>query len=248
VVSCVTALTRKRLVKIPLWTALLFPMAFLFFVACSSSDPPDSTVSLESLSGTEIVSRASDALAGVTTFRFALSHDEGDTILANGIVVQKVTGTAVTPDSYTLDADTLVAGFFVNTQVIVIDQDTYMTNPITRVWQQLEPGTSPFGSFNPALLVAGVLSQIENPVPGSPTNEGEYVVTGTLPAIALKSLTGGVNESAPDLDVRVTVDGDSFAPVEARITGRATSSEPGDLVRTVRLFEFNTAITIEPPN
>ncbi len=227
--------------------ALVFTVAFLFFVACSSSDTLDPSMSLESLTGTEIVSRASDALAAVSTFRFTLSHDEGNTVLTNGIEVQKVTGTALMPDNYTLDADTLVAGFFVNTQVILIDQDTYMTNPITRIWQQLEPGTSPFGSFNPASLVANILAQIENPLSSSSTNQGEYVVTGKLPAVVLKSLTGGVDESAPDLDVRVTLDGDSFVPVGARITGRATSAEQGDLVRTVRLFEFNTAITIEPP-
>jgi hypothetical protein len=68
-----------------------------------------------------------------------------------------------------------------------------------------------------------------------------------LPPIALKSLTGGVDETAPWLDVRVTIDGSSMYPVEARIIGRATSAESGDLVRTVRLFEFNSDIAIEPP-
>ena len=73
------------------------------------------------------------------------------------------------------------------------------------------------------------------------------MVDGLLPAIALKSLTGGVDETAPQLEVRVTIDGTSLYPVEARITGRATTTESGELVRTVRLFEFNSDIAIEPP-
>ena len=241
-----TALTRRNFT---LWPALIASVAIVLTVACSSGGSAEPLVDLEPLSPTEIISRSSDALSGISTFRFALSHDHGNTILTNGIEVPRASGTAMVPDSYTLDADTLVAGFFVNTQVTVIDQDSYMTHPITRRWQLVEPGTSPFGTFNPVSLVASILEQIENPqiAPTEASKAGSYVVDGSLPAIALKSLTGGVDETAPLLEVRVTIDGSSMYPVEARITGRATTAESGDLVRTVRLFEFNSDIAIEPP-
>ena len=246
VVLCVTALTRRIFALCP---SLIAAFGIALTVACSSGGSPALVVDLEPLSAAEVISRSSDALSGITTFRFALSHDHGNTILSNGIEVPKASGTAMVPDSYTLDADTLVAGFFVNTQVTVIDQDSYITHPITQRWQLLEPGTSPFGTFNPVSLVASILEQIENPkiAPTEASEAGSYVVDGFLPAIALKSLTGGVDETAPLLEVRVTIDNSSFYPVEARITGRATSAEYGDLVRTVRLFEFNSDIAIEPP-
>jgi len=242
----VTVLTRRNT---PFWVGLIAAVGVVLTAACSSGGPPEPVVDLEALSPAEIISRSSDALSGITTFRFALSHDHGNTILSNGIEVPRASGTAMVPDSYTLDADTLVAGFFVNTRVTVIDQVSYMTHPITQRWQLLEPGTSPFASFNPVSLVASILEQIENPqiAPDEASRTGSYVLDGSLPAIALKSLTGGVDETAPLLAVRVTIDGSSFYPVEARITGRATTAESGDLVRTVRLFEFNSDIAIEPP-
>ncbi|HCV28012.1 MAG TPA: LppX_LprAFG lipoprotein [Dehalococcoidia bacterium] len=221
-------------------------------VACSSdgaSDPSDLPINLDSLSPMQVVSRSVDALTGLSTFRFALSHKYGNSILTNGVQVTVATGTAAVPDSYTLNADTLVAGFWVNSRVVVIDQDSYMTHPITRDWQLLEPGTSPFGTFNPVSLIEGILEQIEVPThapPGS-ASAGTYAIDGILPVVALKSLTGGVDESAPPLKVRVTVDGASQFLVEARITGRATATESEDLIRTVRLFEFNSDITIDPP-
>ena len=241
-----TALTRRYS---PLWVGLITAIGVVLTVACSSGGSSESVVVLEQISPAEIISHSSDALSDTTTFRFALSHDHGNTILTNGIEVSKASGTAMAPNSYTLDADTLVAGFFVNTRVTVIDQDSYMTHPITQRWELLEPGTSPFGTFNPASLVASILEQIEKPqiAPLEASKAGSYVVDGLLPAIALKSLTGGVDETAPQLEVRVTIDGTSLYPVEARITGRATTTESGELVRTVRLFEFNSDIAIEPP-
>lgn len=228
---------------------LLASFAIVFALACSSRDQSEPVPALEPLSASEVLVRSSDALSGLTSFRFALSHDRGNTVLTNGIEVQRVTGTAVAPDSYSLDADTLVAGFFVNTQVIVIDQDSYMTHPITHRWQLLESDVSPFGTFNPTLLVASILEQVDGPAHAPPSSgkDGVYVIDGSLPAAALKSLTGGVDESAPPLTVQVTVDGATFLPVEARITGRATEAESDDLVRTVRLFEFDGNITVEPP-
>ena len=251
--SCVTALTRKRSSATRLWAGLLASLTVILALACSSGGPTDPVPTVEPLSPPEVIARSSDALSGLASFRFALSHDRGNTVLSNGIQVQRVTGTAIAPDRYTLDADTLVAGFFVNTQVIVIDQDSYMTHPITHRWQLLGADVSPFGAFDPTLLVANILEQVGDPVHApvqdlaAPGNSGVYVIDGDLPAAALSSLTGGVDESAPPLSVRITVDGVTFLPVEARITGRATVGESGDLVRTVRLFEFDANITIEPP-
>ena len=245
-VSCVTVLTRRHT---PLWTGLITAFSIVMTLACSSGNSLEPVVDIEPISPAEIISRSSNALSGITTFRFGLAHDNGNTILSNGIEVPKASGTVMVPDSYTLDADMLVSGFFVNTRVTVIDQDSYMTHPITRRWQLLEPGTSPFGAFNPVSLIASILEQIENPqiAPPEASKAGSYVVDGNLPAIALKSLTSSVDDTAPRLDVRVTIDGSSLYPVEARITGRATTAESGDLVRTVRLFEFNADISIEPP-
>lgn len=228
---------------------LFASLTIVLTLACSSNDRPEPVSTLEPLSPEEVIARSSEALTGVKTFRFVLSHDHGETILTSGIKVQRAIGTAVAPDSYTLDADTLVAGFFVNTRVVVINKDSYMTHPITRRWQLLEPGASPFGNFDPTLLVANILEQVTEPVHAPPGSgqDGRYLIDGSLPAVALRSLTGGVDESAPPLAVRVTVDGVTFLPVEARITGRATEAESGDLVRTVRLFEFDADISIEPP-
>jgi hypothetical protein len=242
----VTALTHRHT---PLWTGLITAVGIVLTLACSSGKSVDPVFDIEQISPAEIISRSSAAFSRVTTFRFGLAHDNGNTILSNGIEVPNASGTVLVPGSYTLDADTLVSGFFVNTEVTVIDQDSYMTHPITGRWQLLEPGTSPFGTFNPVSLVSSILEQIENPqiAPSEASKVGSYVIDGHLPAIALKSLTSGVDETAPRLNVRVTIDGSSLYPVEARIIGRVTTAESGDLVRTVRLFEFNTDISIEPP-
>ena len=246
VVLCVTALTRRHTL---LRTGLITAVGIVLTLACSSGESLDPVFETDQISPSEIISGSSNALTGIKTFRFGLAHDKGNTILSNGIEVPNVSGAVMVPDSYTLDADTLVSGFFVNTQVTVIDQDSYMTHPITRSWQLLEPGTSPFGAFNPVSLVASILEHIEDPqiAPAEASKVGSYVIDGHLPTIALRSLTSGVDETAPQLDVRVTIDSSSLYPVEARITGRATTAESGDLVRTVRLFEFNADISIEPP-
>jgi hypothetical protein len=245
-VSCVTALTHRHT---SLWTGLITALGIVLTLACSSGKSVDPGFDIDQMSPAEIISRSSAALPGITTFRFGLAHDNGNTILSNGIAVSNASGTVLVPGRYTLDADMLVSGFFVNTAVTVINQDSYMTHPITGRWQLLEPGTSPFGTFNPVSLVSSILEQFENPhiAPAQASKVGSYVIDGHLPAIALKSLTSDVDETAPRLNVRMTIDGSSLYPVEALITGRVTTAESGDLVRTVRLFEFNADISIEPP-
>ena len=249
VVSCVTALTPDFPALRWRWIGLTLSMVALLAVACSSDGSDELLTALEPLTPEQVVSRSSEAMSGMSTFRFSLSHDQGNTVLTNGIEVQKASGTATIPDSYTLDADTLVSGFFVNSQGVVIGDDSYMTHPITRGWQLLEPEASPFRTFDPVSLVGSILGQVVE-ITSTPASEiagGTYAIDGKLPAIALTTLTGGVDETAPPLAVRVTIDGTSLFPVEARIVGRATAEEPDDLVRTVRLFAFNSDITIAPP-
>ena len=83
-VSCVTALTRRYS---PLWVGLITAIGVVLTVACSSGGSSEPVVVLEQISPAEIISRSSDALSDTTTFRFALSHDHGNTILTNGIEV-----------------------------------------------------------------------------------------------------------------------------------------------------------------
>ena len=248
--SCVIVLTPDH-VAATRWLSLGLVGGLLAFMltACASSQVEVSGPSQDTLSPSQVVSLSSDALSDISTFRFSLSHNGGSTVLTNGIQVLDVSGTAATPNSYRITADTLVSGFFVNSQIVVIGNDSYMTHPITQDWQQLTTGANPFSAFDPVKMVRNILNQVSNTVLTSSNliPAHTYGVDGQLPAQALATLTGGVDETAPPLKVRLIVDRTSMAPIEARVTGRTTVTESDNLVRTVRLSEFNSDVVIEPP-
>ena len=187
-------------------------------------------------------------MADVPQFKFELTHPEGTTTLDGGLKLRRADGTAIAPERLAVKAEADLGRLFVRIEAVVIEGQTWMTNPLSGNWASVAAEDSPFSFLDPVGLVTNVLAQTADPAypNGATVASNELILVGKVPSEALKPLVGTVLPGAL-LDVRLTLDANSFLLTEARLTGRLQSGDEDNFVRLIRLSGFEDDLVIEPP-
>ncbi|MFH1560280.1 MAG: LppX_LprAFG lipoprotein [Chloroflexota bacterium] len=216
-------------------------------LACEAEAPTPTPTPLPDTQS--ILEKSGEAMALLETFQFDLSHKGGGTPIAEGLVVKEVVGDAVKPDKLKLSWEGTFQGFFVKAQVITLEGETYMTDPITGRWGPLSGDVNPLGFFDPAVGIASIMSDLaEVSMMGLETvgDVATYRMKGTLPSQSLKPLLGTV---APDLmvDTEVWIGVEDMYLRQVVFRGRVTLEDAEDIRRTIKLSNFNQPVSIEAP-
>lgn len=218
-------------------------------IACGGGEPAsDESTPMPGLSAEEVIDKAGEAMADLDSFRFYLSHERGNTVLPGGITLSEADGIVVNPDRMRVTAKTVFGSGFVKIDAVVIGDRTYMTNPLTGKWNRLSSDESPLAVLDPAGLIADILDQVASQEFDQDGGDlaGGYLLTGTVPPGALRSLVGPADTEEP-LRYRVTIDSSTFHLQEVRLTGRIKNDESEDTLRTIELSAFDEAGLVEPP-
>jgi len=242
----VQSVTRPRPARRITWAAALAVLPIALAAACSGAAEPSPTLA-PAVTAAEVVARARDSTAALHSFRFLLSHESGHTALPGGIALTSAEGAAVAPGNLSFTAKATIGRAFVKIDAVLTGGNTYMTNPVTGTWSELPAEDSPFGTFDPPLLIATILGQVEHPSFAEPPSPGvDYAISARISAAAFASLVGQINpEYTVDVVLRVDPAGFHLKRVEA--TGRVADAEPEDVRRIIELSDFDASITIEPP-
>jgi hypothetical protein len=217
----------------------LFPLALALaaalLAACSSGGPADDTC--QSAPAEKAVSDSSAAMARVERFRFKLTHDTGSTAVGGGLT-----------DRLQLKAEADFGRVFVKVEAIVIEGQTWMTNPLTGNWSELAPEDSPFGFLDPPTFVANILGEVVDVCyfESDQSKSGPIVVQGKAASEQFATLVGVV-EPGSTLDVTMWLDRDTDTLVKTRITGKLQPEDDESYVRVIELSDFDASIAIEPP-
>lgn len=214
--------------------------------ACSNSGSETPAPEIPSLQ--VALENAQAAMADVPQFEFELTHPEGTTTLEGGLDLRRAEGTVIAPGRLSVEAEANIGRLFVRIEAVVIEGQTWMTNPLSGNWSRVAPEDSPFSFLDPVSLVINVLAQTTDPEypADASVSTNEIVLIGKVPSEALKPLVGIVLPGAL-LDVRLTLDAQSFLLTEARLTGRLQSGDEENFVRLIRLSGFEANLAIEPP-
>ena len=220
-------------------------------VGCGHSPQPDpAAVPVPTPTPIDVAAlliRSGEATGALNTFRFQLEHNrEGATPLTDSLTVTEADGIVVSPDAVSVDFAGTLGSFAVRSSLITLDDDSYMTNPLTGAWEQVAREVSPLGFFDPQRGIGSMMTDVQSPVLAE-KSDSEFVIEGALPAEALEPLLGSSLMEGNTVSVRLTIDSDSLFLKHAILDGRLTASEPDGVVRTITLSEFNEQVTIEPP-
>lgn len=209
--------------------------------------PPTLTPTPTPINPQAIVDESAAAMAALNSFRFALTHNDGGTPLALGMLLTDASGTVSAPDKVALDFNGVSAGrFAVSGSVIAVGEDVYMTNPLTGDWHQVGGDASPLSFFNPGQGIADIMAQMRDATLVS-HDAAAYRIDGVLPANALASLFGAAADGS-SVRAALTIDKPSLHLSKAVLDGRITPNEADGLARTITLFDFNRPVDIAPPN
>ena len=196
----------------------------------------------------DILRRSGDATSQLRTFHFRLEHnDGGSTPFTDTLDIIEAEGDVVSPGSVSINFSGRFSNVFaMRASLITIGSESYMTNPLSGIWENVPAEVSPLGFFDPQQGIGAIMTGIRNPTLASKEGD-EFRIDGNLDVQALRPLLG---EAAQDgiVRVEVTLHKDTLHLKKAVIEGRATTDEPDGVIRTIILSQYNESVSITAPD
>ena len=206
--------------------------------ACGSSAPDDGATAQERLDA------AAARIAQVSSLDFTLSHDEGETPLLPGVLLQRAEGTVDDPERAVVDVEALVSitNAFVTMHISVDGENATMTDPLSGAPLPLQTSALPFNLRNLGGTLSGILTGIEDPAfSGDAAVDGVpgKVVSGTVSGAVIQPLIpDAVAHLRQEIEVWV---GEDDLPRKVRITGLLLSNDADGVIRVLSLRNFDAA-------
>lgn len=243
---------RKQKKTAALW-AIFVSLALAWVLGCGPTDAPAPTPTpTPTLTPQALLSASASRVAALKSLAFTLKHERGSTALMAGVAINELEGQVDLPDRFSVDIKAQSTGLvktFIRINVIAANEKVYMTNPISRRWQEISPDILPFDLINLGNTLAEIMSSINNPVMGArQVIDGQSAIR-IQGAIASRDLSTLIPGAAEDLEVEleVWIQEDSLLAVQARIEGPVVTKDPPDIVRILTFESFNEPVTITPP-
>ena len=215
----------------------------LFLSACSGEEQAPAAADPAA-----ILARAASAVAGVSTFHFKLTHENGTTAMPLNFELVSAEGDVVVPDRLAAEVTARAITFNVSLRVVGIDDRTWVTNPFTRRWQEL-PGATLSDIADPASLVVALVQGLAEVRIGETleiAGETGYRLEGVLESDALRAAVPTAG-SGHLVSVDLWISGADWLPRRARIAGRLSGAEPENIVRQIEFSRFNASVEISAP-
>ena len=93
-----------------------------------------------------------------------MTHENGGTPIAFGLLMEDVTGQVVAPDRLKADIGAWAGGFFFDVSLIAIGEETWLTNPFTDEFELIERGIVSSALLDPATGISGIIRDAKDPV------------------------------------------------------------------------------------
>ena len=249
---------------------LLLPAAFvLVLMACQGASPvatetsplaptatatpsPTPTPTPTPVNPEALLALSGERMAALKTFAFLLSHEGGGTDLGGSLslVIEEAEGVVTWPTDLKLDVVGQAGSVVIKLSLISTGDATYVTNPFTGQWQEMEVDANPLGFFDPWSGIAAIMASVEQPayrgVTAMQKGAQAHLLHGRLPAPALASLLGPAAGEAV-LDVELWLEVETLYLLRVVVQGRLTTAEDAGIVRTIILSDFDKPVDIEPP-
>ena len=211
-----------------------------------------------------LLEAAAETMRQVQSFRFRLTTENGVTTILEQVELESVEGAVQRPDRFQATVAAKLAIVSVALEVVGIGETLWVQDPLSATGEFSEVG---LGSglaevLNPDRLFVAAVGLIEKPtIAGEAEVDGvkATVVEGEFRPLRALELAGTPvpTPSAADraeiglilnepLFVQLWID-ESNRVIQMAFAGRLLAAEDPDIVRVLRLSEFDAPIEIEPP-
>lgn len=197
----------------------------------------------------QLLDEATRNTEALKAFHFTLTHENGETPIANGISMRKADGDFVSPDRFKATISGTVGGFTLDAKVINVGDKVWL-QALTPNYQPLSSGVSAAQILDPNNGVLKALKAVRNThYAGTDKINGAdmTVIGGTIDAGDLTALDSQAQQGKP-VNGRVWIGNNDHRVYRLRIEGPLNDQEPGNIARQIDLSQFNENVTIEPPS
>ena len=202
-------------------------------------------------SAAELRDRTVATLRQLSTVHFEVTHEAGGTDLGGGLVLLTAEGDALFPDRAELTALTVLesAGINLSMGIVQIARDTYVRDPVSRIWREADPGTIPFNFVGMHDSLADALAATTELALGDGGKQGgveTFLLRGAVAARAFAGLVPSASEESM-LRIEVWIGKEDALPRSVRMVGVLVAGDPPGMTRLMSLRDFNAPVTVEPP-
>ena len=230
----------------PTYLLVIAAAALALLAACTADAPTPTPPSAEAFRDRTVA-----ALRQLSTVHFEVAHEAGGTDLGGGLVLLTAEGDALFPDRAELTALTVLEAVGINLSmgIVQIARETYVRDPVSRIWREADPGAIPFNfvgmhdSLADALAAASSLGLADG---GKRDGVGTFLLTGVVAARAFAGLVPSAVEDS-ELRIEVWIGVEDALPRSVRMVGALVAGDPPEMTRLMTLRDFNAPVTVEPP-
>lgn len=199
----------------------------------------------------ELVSQAAEAFEETKSFHLVydlanapsgsgllLTHAEGDVAVSDGV-----------QEGIELDVAGTFSGIPLESQLVIVEGDGLLKDPLTGAWRELDVTQVPGAFFDLLDGVPAVLRSIEEPERAGEDTVGGVAVDrlrGMTIAANLASFLGN-EKSNKRVPVDLWIGREDSLIRRIEVKGPVEDGEPIDVKRTVELSAFGKSVTIERP-
>jgi len=189
--------------------------------------------------------------SAISGFHFLLTHQNGASTIAPGLLMTRAEGDFARPDRFTAKINASFQGLPADVKVINVGDKTWITNPLQSGdhYQLLPNGVQTAAIFDPNSGLINATRAMSDLQPAGSERLGDVstiVLRGTLDAGRLQSVAADAQSGTP-VATRVWIGRDDSLIYRIRIDGPLSPSEPKNIVRQVDLSQFDERVDIEPP-
>lgn len=199
-----------------------------------------------------LLRRAGTSLANLSSFTFSLETVKGESTVMSGFSLESVSGAVRRPMdlSAEVNVNTPIGSTII--RAIALDGKLYVQNPITEdQYLEVDAATSVPNMLNPDALIQLAVGFVDGATIDGRETVGGYdcdIVAGTVSAESLTQLAPeGLNLFAGQtIEVTFWINDDAL-PVLVEFVGPVFSEDSDDVIREIRLDDFNEDVEIEAP-
>lgn len=221
-------------------------LALLAAVACSGGGDAETT-ELAVVDARALLLSAADRMEEVESFRFDLTHENGATEIARGLLMERARGEVVGSERLRAEVRARAGPLAVDVEIRIVDGEGWMTNPLTGRWEREDLTLESI--FDPVGGVTALMRAASDPrLVGRESVDGVavYRVEAGVESGDLGLLVPGA-EAGRTLVAQALVGVDDPVVRRVEIRGAASAGEDEEIVRRLEISAVGEDFAIEAP-
>ncbi|MQG43382.1 MAG: hypothetical protein FI678_02920 [SAR202 cluster bacterium] len=165
--------------------------------------------------------------------------------MPGGFDISKAQGDIQKPNKLRINAEIISNNFLIKLSYLSMDNNYWITNPISFEWVETSQDDNPFKNINPVNILSDIFSEIENATIISSQNY-DYEISADINSENLKSLVGDIIVSNKNVSLSLNINQDGIVD-SIKIYGIVQPNDTIDTQREIKFERWNENLKWETP-